>query len=301
MREVVCRVDAPVVSNVRVRLVDDAVGDDVPHVRVVVRDIHLKPQRGLAFAVVPFPHPVELIQALLDRPVSPRAWGLPLLELLRLLHLFAGHVAHVGLVLFDEAHGEVVELLERVRAVCYLPDVVPHELDVLNDVIDVFLLFGLRICVVKSQVAHPSHLLRDPKVEVHRLRMADVQEPVRLWREPHPHFPLCPLQMGGLNFITVLIPRDGPPTKQRHQVFVGHVSNVDALGLLLVGFLRVRIVLALLLLARLFGRLFVVLLGARAKLLENRLFELLHHRFLVGPFQRLFRFPKQLVLNPISL
>mmetsp|Transcript_23033 Transcript_23033/g.50504 ORF Transcript_23033/g.50504 Transcript_23033/m.50504 type:complete len:422 (-) Transcript_23033:839-2104(-) len=186
VRVVVAGVDAPLVARVGVGHVLDAVGDEVVHVEVGVLHVHLHPQRRLPLLPLPVAHLLEQPQRLLDRPVAPRAIGVGLAASDDLL---LGLVVHVRLVLADQLHCKVVQLLEVVAAVRDLPRLPSHPLDDLLDVVDVLHALGGGVGVIVAQVAHPPVLLGKPKVHVHRLRVPDVQVPVRLWGEPRPHLP----------------------------------------------------------------------------------------------------------------
>ena len=92
---------------------------------------------------------------------------------------------HVGEPGPDEATGVAVHLLEVVRSVPRLA--LPSEAEPAHVVLDrdrvlATLLEG--VGVVEAKPAKAPGLPRDPEIEAHRLRVADVQIPVRLGREP---------------------------------------------------------------------------------------------------------------------
>ena len=107
-------------------------------------------------------HAREEVEALLRRPVAPRAVAAGLGERAAVLaDLVGGEVVHVGLAGLDEVDGPLVELLEVVRGeVEVLAPVEPQPADVGLDGVDVLLLFLHRVGVVEAQVAAAAELAR---------------------------------------------------------------------------------------------------------------------------------------------
>ena len=186
MREVIHRVDRPAVALAVVGRMADAVEQGVPHHHVGVGHVDSGPKYMAAVGKLPRPHPLQQVQVLRDRATAP--WALHA----GLGHrppsgadLLLGRGIHIGqpsaneqdraLVQLAEVVGSVVEMIAPV--VAQPPDVALHRLDVLGSL-------GLRIRVVKAQVAAPARVLGgDPEVEVNRLGMAYVQVAVGLRRE----------------------------------------------------------------------------------------------------------------------
>ena len=141
---------------------------------------HPRPVGELARA-----HPLEEVQALLDRPVAPRAVPAGLGQRAAVLaDLVRREVVDVGLARPDQVDGPRVELLEVVgRVVEVLAPVEPQPAHVRLDGVDVLLLLLDGVRVVEAQVAAAAELARDAEVEADRLGVADVQVAVRLGRE----------------------------------------------------------------------------------------------------------------------
>ena len=150
-------------------------------------DGHVDPRAQHARAVgeLAGAHAREEVEALLRRPVAPRALAAGLGERAAVLaDLVGGEVVHVGLAGLDEVDGPLVELLEVVRGeVEVLAPVEPQPADVGLDGVDVLLLFLHRVGVVEAQVAAAAELAGDAEVEADRLGVADVEVAVRLRRE----------------------------------------------------------------------------------------------------------------------
>jgi hypothetical protein len=127
-------------------------------------------------------HAREEVDALLGRPVAPRAVAAGLGERAAVLADLVGReVVHVGLAGLDEVDRPLVELLEVVRRVVeVLAPVEPQPADVGLDGVDELLLFLHRVGVVEAQVAAAAELAGDAEVEADRLGVADVQVAVRL-------------------------------------------------------------------------------------------------------------------------
>ena len=99
-------------------------------------------------------------------------------------------VADVRLAVLDQLDRPIVELLEIVGRVeqPVLP-VAAEPADVVDDRIDVLLLFLGRVRVVEPQVELAAVLLREAEVQADALGVADVQIAVRLRRKPRMHAP----------------------------------------------------------------------------------------------------------------
>ena len=105
-----------------------------------------------------------------------------------LADLLGGQIADVGLAVFDQLDGPVVELLEVVGGV--EEPVVPVEAEpahVFDDGVDVLLLFLLGVGVVEAQVALAAEFRGEAEVEADRLGVADVQVAVGLGRKARVH------------------------------------------------------------------------------------------------------------------
>ncbi len=187
--EVVHRVDAPGVAGARVLRVGDSVQDRVAHVDVPGRHVDPRAQHACPVGELSGAHASEQVEALLGRPVSPRALAPGLGERAAVLaDLLGGEVVYVGLAVPDQVAGPLVELLEVVRRVEQV--LAPVETEPTNvglDGVDVLLLLLDRVGVVEAKVAATAELLGDAEVQADRLRVADVEVAVGLGREACDH------------------------------------------------------------------------------------------------------------------
>ena len=185
MGEVVGRIDAPRVARPRMLRVEDPVQDRVAQVDVAGGHVDPRAQHASAVGELAGAHAREQVEALLGRPVPPRALAAGLGQRAAVLaDLVGGEVVHVGLADLDEVDGPLVELLEVVRGeVEVLAPVEPQPADVRLDGVDVLLLFLHGVRVVEAQVAAAAELAGDTEVEADRLRMTDVEVAVRLGGE----------------------------------------------------------------------------------------------------------------------
>ena len=153
--------------------------------------VDLGPQRLGAVGELALAHPLEQVEVLLDRAVAVGAVLARLGQRAAVLaDLVAGQVADVRLALLDQLDRPLVHLLEVVGGV--EEPVVPvgaEPADVLDDRIDVLLLFLLGVGVVEAQVELAAELRGDAVVQADALGVADVQIAVRLRREPRRHAP----------------------------------------------------------------------------------------------------------------
>ena len=96
----------------------------------------------------------------------------------------------VGLSHLDQLHGVLVKLIEVVRREVDLHRVPSQPLHVLHDVVDElqFLRFRVRVVEPQNRLARLPHALeRALEVQIHALRVADVQIAVRFRREATPN------------------------------------------------------------------------------------------------------------------
>ena len=111
VREVVQRVDAPLVAGARVRRVQDPVEHRVAQVDVRRGHVDLRPQHPRAVRELARAHAREQVEALLDRAVAPGAVRARLGERAAVLaDLVGGEVVDVRLAGLDQVDGPVVEL-----------------------------------------------------------------------------------------------------------------------------------------------------------------------------------------------
>mmetsp|Transcript_104951 Transcript_104951/g.297087 ORF Transcript_104951/g.297087 Transcript_104951/m.297087 type:complete len:311 (-) Transcript_104951:44-976(-) len=182
----------------------DPVHGRVPQVHVGVRHVDLRPQQKGPLGVFALLHLRKEPQILLHSPVSE--WRVYARLVLRaptsvLLHVLGRLGVHVRLPCLDEIDGERVHLVEiiageeqrvtpRLAAILALLEVecLRDPTHVILDGLDVLRLLRLRVGIVKPQVALSVVLLREPKICQNRLRVANVQIPIRLWREPGNNF-----------------------------------------------------------------------------------------------------------------
>ena len=200
VREIVGRVDRPLVAGARVRRMEDAVKHRVAQVHVPRRHVDPRPQHARAGGEFARPHPFEQRAVLgrspaAARAVRPRLRQRPAVfaDLLRRL------VVHIGEAPGDQMAREVVKRGEIVRREGAGP--VRREAEpahVALDGVGVGLVLLLRIGVVEAQAAAPAELPRDAEIEADRFRVADMQVAVRLRRKPRRDLRRAPRrQIGG--------------------------------------------------------------------------------------------------------
>ena len=188
VREVVHRVDAPVVAGPVMGGVADAIEDRVAHVHV--RRGHVDPgtQDVLAVRELAGAHAAEEIQVLGNRPVAVRARRTGLGERAPgSSNLVRGQTADVGLAALDELLGKPVQLVEIVRGECGALPVETQPRHVALNRLHEVRAFPLGIGVVVAQVRLATELLGDAEVQADRLGVANVQVAVGLRRKPRHH------------------------------------------------------------------------------------------------------------------
>ena len=133
--EVVHGVDAPGIAGARVLRVQDAVEHGIAQVDVGRGHVDLRAQHADAVRELAGPHTREQVEALVGRPVPPRAGPARIGERAAVLtDLVGGLVVHIGLAGLDEVDRPLVELLEVVgREVEVLAPVEPEPVHVRLD------------------------------------------------------------------------------------------------------------------------------------------------------------------------
>ena len=185
VREVVHRVDAPVVARPVVMRAPDAIENRIAHVDVRRRHVDLGAKHVCAILELAGAHPREQIEALLDRAAPVGAVGARLGQRpAKLPDLVEAQAVDVRIAVPDEVHGVLVELLEVVRCVPRLA--LPREPEpahVRLDRFHVLDVLGRRVRVVEPEVARAAELRRNAEVQADRFCVADVEVAVRLRRE----------------------------------------------------------------------------------------------------------------------
>ena len=164
---------------------EDPVQDGVAQVDIRRRHVDPRAQHPCAVRELARAHAREQVQVFVDRPVARGA--LPTGQGQRaavFADLIAGQIVDVGVAGPNEVCSPLVQLLEVVR--CVIQTIGPVEAEpahVRLYRVDVLLLLLNRIGVIEPKVAVAIELARDAEVQAYRLRVADVQVPVGLWRK----------------------------------------------------------------------------------------------------------------------
>ncbi len=184
VREVVHRIDAPLVAGAVMLGVEDAVHDRVAHVEVGRGHVDLGAQDAGAVGKLALAHALKQVEILLDAAVAVGAVCAGLGEGAAMLaNLLGGEVIDVGLAGLDQLHRPREELIEVVGGVAETVPLEAEPAHILLDGVHVLLLFLLGIGVVKAQVGEAAELVGQIEVEADGLGVADVQVSVGLRRK----------------------------------------------------------------------------------------------------------------------
>ena len=182
--EVIHGVGFPRGARAVVRVFDDAVDDGVAEVHVGVGHVDFGAEHHGAFFYLAAVHPLEQFEVFFDRAVAVGAFRAGLGGGAFLGgNLFRSLFVDVGFAFFNQADGEVPQLLEVVGSVVFVSPLVAQPADVFFDGFYVFRVFLRGVGVVEAQVAHASVGGGDAEVQTDGLGVADVQVAVRLGRE----------------------------------------------------------------------------------------------------------------------
>jgi len=155
VREIVHRVDAPLVAGAMMRGVQDPIQDRIAEVQVRMRHVDLGAQGPRAVREFAGPHPLKQVQILRHATIAARAVAAGLRQRSAVLtHLVRGQLANVRLAVPNQLDAPLVQLLEIVGGEKQaIRPIEAEPADVLHDRIDVFQLFFAGIRIVETQVA----------------------------------------------------------------------------------------------------------------------------------------------------
>ena len=184
MREVVHRVDRPVVAGVLVLDVLDPVQRRIAQVDVAAGHVDLGAQRACTVGELAGAHAAEQIEVLLDAAVAIRRIAARFGQRAAVFaHLLGGEVADEGVALADQLLAGQVQDLEVVGGVAQVVPVEAEPAHVVLDRADVLGVFLGRVGVVQAQVALAAEFAGDAEIQADRLGVADVQVAVGFRRE----------------------------------------------------------------------------------------------------------------------
>lgn len=166
--KVICGVNLPLVAGSVVRFVKHTIGSKIPHLGVSTLDILLHAQECSSRLVFAIPHIAEFSQVFLWGLISVRASeprrgtiSAPALS----LQVFVTAVANVGLAKSNKLFRLVIELLKVIRGVGDPIRLVPKPSNHVLYGCEVYLLLRFGIRIVKTQIACPSVVLGEAKVD----------------------------------------------------------------------------------------------------------------------------------------
>ena len=189
VREVIHRVDAPLLTRAPVLLVEDAVHGGVAHNDVRRRHVNLGAQGVLSLSKFARAHPAEQVKALFGGTVAPRRILAGLGQRAAVFaHLLLVQLVHIRQAAPNPVLRDFVALIVIIRSV--IQTARPVKTQPVNVVLDGFdklgvFLRGVRI--VKAQVALAAEFLRRQEVRNQRLAVANVHIAVGFGRKPRMH------------------------------------------------------------------------------------------------------------------
>lgn len=146
---IVHRVNAPFITDMRVRMELDSIYDWISKSSISMFMVYSGSQRHFAFLIKTKSHLFENLQVFLNGTVSERRRNA--------LSSFSSHFFHglrtsKSISLFDELHCKLVKFFKVVRSMSDLKRRVAHKLNVFFNVYDILSILLSRIRVVKTQV-----------------------------------------------------------------------------------------------------------------------------------------------------
>ena len=192
MREIVHRIDAPLVTGAVMRGMAYPVQGGITHDQIGRRHVDLRAQHVRAIRKLASAHTPEEIEVLLDRTVSIGTLPARLSQCPPVLtNLIGGKVIHIGLSHFDELLGVLVQLVEIIGSVkLTIAPVATKPANIFPDGLHVFRVFLGGIRIIEAQIAESVELFRHAEVQADGLGMPEVKVAVRFGWKPRMHFPI---------------------------------------------------------------------------------------------------------------
>ena len=176
VREVVHRIDAPLVFGPVMASLKYPVDNGIPHVEVAAGHVYLSAQHPRALFKLTFSHPHKELQVFLNasvpegRVLSGLCQRAPILP-----HVLSVLIINIGFACLDKIYRPPVKLIKVIRGVAKVGPFESEPPDIFHDGFDVLGLLFRRIRVVETKVALSAELFRKSKVKADRFRMPDVQ------------------------------------------------------------------------------------------------------------------------------
>ena len=184
VREVVHRIDDPLVARMGVRCVANAVDDGVAHIDVGRRHIDFRTQNFFAVGKLALSHPLEQVEIFLNRTVAIGAFRTGNAETAaRLTYLLCAQIANVRFAVLDEFDGALVHFLEIVACIVQFVPVEAEPFDVGFYAFHIFDVLFCGVGVVEAQIARAVILFFHSEVYAQRLCVTDVQISVGFGRK----------------------------------------------------------------------------------------------------------------------
>ncbi len=143
----------------------DAIHHRIAHVQVRRRHVDLGAQRARAVGKFARAHALEQVEVLFDRAIAIRAVFARLGQRAAILaHLFGAQIVDIRFARLDQLHRPGIELVEVVGGVEHpIAPVDAQPAHVVDDRVDVLLLFLLGIGVVEAQIGLAAELRRQAR------------------------------------------------------------------------------------------------------------------------------------------
>ena len=210
MREIVHRVNAPLISCVLMGQMSDPVNDRITHIDVGRGHIDLRAEDLLTVGKFAVLHFREEREVLLDAAVSARILASRLRQCSAVFtDLICGEVRHIGKALLNKKNGLLVHGIKIVRCKQHRAVVLCAEpCDIALDRLDKFILFLCRICIIEAEMELSAVFLCDTVIQENRFRVADVKVAVRLRGKSGADFLVSSLRKILVNHFLNKIPRN---------------------------------------------------------------------------------------------
>ena len=188
VREVVHRIDAPLVACAVVMRELDAVHQWIAQMHIGRRHINLRTQCFFTFLEFACTHTTEQVEVFFYAAITERrvltGFGR------RAFHgrnLFCRTIVYISQTFLNELLSKRIERVEIIARIKFIGPFKAQPLDVVANAVDILGVFRNGIGVIEAQVGFSAKLFCQTEVEANRCSVSDVQIAVRLRRESREH------------------------------------------------------------------------------------------------------------------
>ena len=174
----------PFCSCTVMRSLDDTIHDRIAEMHIRIRHIEFCAKNHAAFYGLRSIHLLKQSKVFFDWAIT--IWASSTWRgrsTLLLCNFFSSLFIYICIALLDHPDSKIPKLLKVVRSIVDIAPLETEPLDVLKNILYIFIVFLARVSVIKTKIANTIIFLCNTKVHADSFGMADMQITIRLWRK----------------------------------------------------------------------------------------------------------------------